>query len=564
VKRWILWLGLTMLLLQPTPHRISTSVAGDLGDSMFLTWTLSWGAHGLITQPFDLFDANIFHPHANTLALSDSMLSLAPLFGVLKWVSGDAIVALNVLVIAMFIFALVASHALGKRLFGREDLAILFAVVVCCNSYVFGQQNHPQLQTFGLISLCLLLLLRALELRRKRDGVAIAAATVVLSLANVLYGLIWVVAAVAVVVTLAVRRALPPIRSLLPAGATAALCTALVLGPVALLYRRTLDAHGVTRAYEPTNSLGIRDLITPQHDNWSWGSSLNSFNSFNSFGRPGEHPYFIGFTALGLGLVGVALMVLVVRKGPRQDEVRVRVDELIALVVAGIVAVALAFGPSPYGRPGPFRFFHAYVPGFDGVRVTARFAVVAFVAGAVLVVLAVRWLQSRVAPRFRPLVVPLVVLLIVVEVGGPMRRVEVPEGDRRLVYEALADMDDGVVLELPIQTPSKGFAWAFVEAPRMYHATIDFNARVNGYSGSAPQHFDGLGEVLNGFPSADAAASIAELGVRYVILHTGTEQGFPAYSEAEASTTVTSVSESGAVVSRHGEDWLIDLGEVSR
>ena len=191
-------------------------MAGDLGDSMFLTWTLSWGAHGLITQPFDLFDANIFHPHANTLALSDSMLSLAPLFGVLKWVSGDAIVALNVLVIAMFIFALVASHAFGKRLFGREDLAILFAVVVCCNSYVFGQQNHPQLQTFGLISLCLLLLLRALELRWKRDGVAIAAATVVLSLANVLYGPIWVVAAVAVVATLAVRRALPPIRPCCP------------------------------------------------------------------------------------------------------------------------------------------------------------------------------------------------------------------------------------------------------------------------------------------------------------------------------------------------------------
>ncbi len=558
LKRWLLWLGLTVLLLQPTPHRISTSVAGDLGDSMFLTWTLSWGAHGLATQPLDVFDANIFYPHANTLALSDSMLSLAPVFGVLNWLSGDGIVALNLLVIAMFVFALVAAHALGKRLFDREDLAVLFAVVVCCNSFVFGQQNHPQLQTFGLISLCLLLLLRAVELKRKRDGVALAAATVVLALANVLYGLIWVVAAVAVVATMAVRRALPPIRSLLPVAITAAGGAAAVMGPVALLYRRTLDTQGVSRGYEPANSLGLRDLITPQRDNWSWGSSLDSLNSF---GRPGEHPYFVGFTALGLGLIGAALMVVLIRKGPRLDEGRVRSEELIAVVAAGLVALVLAFGPSPNGWPGPFRLFHSYVPGFDGVRATARFAVVTFVAGAVLVVLAVRWLQPRVNPRLRAALVPFVVLMIIIEVGGPMGRVEVPEGDRRLVYEAIADMDDGVVLELPIQTPNDGFAWPFVEAPRMYHATIDFNPRVNGYSGSAPQQFDGLGDVLNSFPAAEALSSIDRLDVRYVILHTGSEQGFPAYAAADAAAIATAAVEGGARASRHGEDWLIDLGD---
>lgn len=557
LKRWTLWLGLTLVLLQPTPHRISTSVAGDLGDSMFLTWTLSWGAHGLTSQPLDVFDANIFHPHANTLALSDSMLSLAPIFGLLSWITGDAIVALNLLVIGLFVFALVAAHALGARLFGREELAILFAVVVCCNSFVFGQQNHPQLQTFGFISLCLLLLFRALEFRRTRDGVALAAATVALSLANALYGLIWGVAAVAVIAALAARRALPPTRTLLPVAATAAICTAAVMGPVALLYRRTLDTHGVKRGYEPANSLGFRDLITPQADNWSWGSSLDAYNSF---GRPGEHPYFVGFTALGLGLVGVVLLGLVVRKGPRIDDVRVRVDELIAVVVAGTAALVLAFGSSVYGMPGPFRIFHAYVPGFDGVRVTSRFAVVTFVAMAGLVVLAVRWLQARVSPRAGSVLVPFIAVLIIVEVGGPMRRVEVPEGDRRLVYEAIAERDFGVVLELPMQTPSKGFAWAFVEAPRMYHATIDFNRRVNGYSGSAPQQFDALGAVLNSYPSVDAEASMVDLDVRYVILHTGSEQGFPAYSEEDASMIGARARASGAVVSRHGEDWLIDLG----
>ncbi len=557
LKRWILWLGLTLLLLQPTPHRISSTVAGDLGDSMFLTWTLSWGAHGLATQPLSVFDANIFHPHANTLALSDSMLSLAPVFGVLEWMTGDAITALNLLVIGMFVFALVAGHALGSRLFGREDFAILFAVVVCCNSYVFGQQNHPQLQVFGLISLCIVVLLRAIERRRKRDGAALAAATVALSLANVLYALIWIVAAVVIVGTLAVRRALPPIRSLLPVGIVAAACTGAVMGPVALLYRRTLDTHGVKRGYEPANSLGIRDLITPQRDNWSWGDSLDSFNSF---GRPGEHPYFVGFSALLLGTLGAVLLAHLVRRGPGLDDVRVRIDELIAVVVAGVVAVVLAFGPSPNGWPGPFRLFHAYVPGFDGVRVTSRFAVVTFVAGAVLVTLAVRWLQPRLHPRLGAVLVPLVVALVIIEVGGPMRRVEVPEGDRLLAYEALSESDDGVVLELPIRSAGEGAVWPFVEAPRMYHATIDFNPRVNGYSGSAPLGFDSLAQLLNRYPAPDAQAMITDLGVRYIILHTGVEQGVPALTDADAARISTQAENEGATVSRHGEDWLIDLG----
>ncbi|MBT5138101.1 MAG: hypothetical protein HOM37_03485 [Acidimicrobiaceae bacterium] len=558
LKRWILWLGLAGLLLQPTPHRISTSVAGDLGDSMFLTWTLSWGAHGLATQPLRVFDANIYHPHANTLALSDSMLSFAPIFGVLKWLTGDAIVAINILVIGMFVLALVCSHALGKWLFGREDLAILFAVVVCCNSYVFGQQNHPQLQTFGLISLCLLLLFRAIERRRRRDGVALAAVTVVLALANVLYGLIWVVAAVAVVVTLAARRVLPPIRSLVPVGLTAGVCTGMVLGPVALLYRRVLDTHGVKRGYEQSNSLGLRDLITPQRDNWSWGSSLDAFNSF---GRPGEHPYFVGFTALLLGLVGVAVIVLLGRKDPCRDDVRIRIDEIVALVVAGLVALMLAVGPTPNGWSGPFRLFHAYVPGFDGVRVTARFTVVTFIAGAALVALAVWWLQQRLQSRLRPALVPMIVLLILIEVGGPMGRVVVPEGDHRLVYEALAEMDEGVVLELPIRTENDGAVWPFVEAMRMYHATIDFNPRINGYSGSAPRGFDALGDILNGYPSKEAGESIDGLGVRYVILHTGTEQGIQAYTVAEAEAIAAVAADLGGTISRHGNDWLVDRGE---
>jgi hypothetical protein len=554
VRRLPLWILFGLVLLQPTPHRLSTTVAGDLGDSMFLTWTLSWGARALRTDPFGAFDANIFHPEPQTLALSDPMLSLAPIFGVVEWVTGDSIVALNVLMFVLFVGALAASHALAMRLFGRGDVALVVAVVASANSYVFGQQNHPQLQSFGFISLSFLLLLRALEHRRARDGLWLGLVIVAMTLANVLYGLIWMLSALVVVGVLWARRVLPPLRDLVRPAVPAMLVGAVLLGPVARIFLAVDERNGLARGYEPQNSLLPTDLLTPQRDNWSWGTALDGVNSF---GKAGEHSYFPGFLAMLLGAIGIVVVWRMIRRGDSVVRTGVRVDEILALVTAGAVALVLALGPSPGGVKGPFRLLHRFVPGFDGVRVTSRFAVISFVAGALLVGLAVRFLIDRLPGSWGRFVAPAIVVLVLVEVGGPMARVEVPEGDRLLVYEALADLDAGPVLELPIQAPSAGVQWAFVEAPRMYYATIDWNPRVNGYSGSVPRGFEDRGATLNTWPSAAAEELAEEVGVRYVILHGGVEPGGPAFSPDQLDDLVGRAEADGFVARPYGEDWLV-------
>ncbi|MEQ8840643.1 MAG: hypothetical protein RIB98_06655 [Acidimicrobiales bacterium] len=554
MRRLPLWVLLGLILLQPTPHRVSQTVAGDLGDSMFLTWTLSWGARALTTDPLGAFDANIYHPEPDTLALSDPMLSLAPVFGLVDWVTGDAIVALNVLMFVLFVGALASAHALAMRIFGRGDIALVVAVVACCNSYVFGQQNHPQLQTFGLVSLAFLLLLRALDLRRRRDGVWLGIAVVVLTLANVYYGLIWVLSALVVVAVLRFRGSLAAIRELLRPALPAAVIAGVFLGPVALVYRAVDERNGLARGYEPQNALLPTDLLTPQRDNWLWGSALDGINSA---GKAGEHAYFPGVVALVLAAVGIWIGWRLLRRGADVVHTGVRVDELVALVSAGAVAAVVALGPSPGGVPGPFRVLHQFVPGFDGVRVTARFAVVSFVAGALLVGLAVQFLIDRAPRSAKKWIAPLVALLVVAEVGGPMSRVDVPEGERLAVYEVLEDLDDGVVLELPIHTPSEGVAWAFVEAPRMYHATTDWNDRINGYSGSVPRGFEANAEVFRTWPSPEAEALSDRLEVDYVVLHGGVEQGTPAYSDPELNALVATARALGHDTVPAGEDWLV-------
>src|SRR3954453_12844934 len=48
------------------------------GDARVSVWNVAWVAHALLTDPANLFDANIFHPHRNTLDFSEANLVAAP------------------------------------------------------------------------------------------------------------------------------------------------------------------------------------------------------------------------------------------------------------------------------------------------------------------------------------------------------------------------------------------------------------------------------------------------------------------------------------------------------
>ncbi|MEM7140537.1 MAG: hypothetical protein AAF548_05830, partial [Actinomycetota bacterium] len=353
---------------------------------------------------------------------------------------------------------------------------------------------------------------------------------------------------------LALRGVLPAARTLVRPALGAALVAGVVLGPVAQVYREVDDRNDLTRGDERANSLLPTDLFTPQPDNWSWGTALDSINSV---GKAGEHHFFPGFLAMALGAIGLVVIWRVARGRGSILRTGVRIDEVLALLVAGVLAFVFALGRAPGGLPGPYRLLHDWVPGFDAVRVTSRFAVVGFLALALLAGLAFQHLADRVPRARRTMLAAGIAAIVLIEVGGPTARVDVPEGERLLVYEELATREDGVVLELPIRTDEEGNTWAFVEAPRMYHATTDWNSRINGYSGSAPAGFEELAALVGSWPSEAAERRLDELAVRYIVLHGGTEQGTSALTPEQQGALVGRAEVLGFEASRHGEDWLI-------
>jgi hypothetical protein len=266
----------------------------------------------------------------------------------------------------------------------------------------------------------------------------------------------------------------------------------------------------------------------------------------------------------GAGASGIALYL--------SPSMRVRASAFMrseGFFVAALVAAAwLSLGPSPQvlGRPldlaSPYRFLWTYVPGLEGLRVPARFAMIVALMLAVLGAVG-----AAVVARLRHGVILLAVLAAVFlyEAGAapfvvngmspvqglatPPARLELP---RRapLVYKAVGQLPaDAVIADLPL-------GQADYDVRAMYYSIERWRRIVNGYSGFFPPHYGrvkvGLSEVQR-HPEV-SMETLRELGVTHVIVHEG------AYLDAEGRETTAALHGLGATeLFRDGTDVLLAL-----
>lgn len=56
-------------------------------------WILAWDYHTLFSNPFNLFNANIFYPAQNTLALSEQMVANLIIFAPVMFITQNPVLA---------------------------------------------------------------------------------------------------------------------------------------------------------------------------------------------------------------------------------------------------------------------------------------------------------------------------------------------------------------------------------------------------------------------------------------------------------------------------------------
>ena len=113
------WPQARVIATEATPHQ----------DVYFNMWRLEWFAHAIATQPSRLFDANVFHPEPDTLALSDAMIVEGAAAAPLIWAHMPPLRQHNVLLLAAIALSGAAMCALARYLTGSRAAAIVAGVI---------------------------------------------------------------------------------------------------------------------------------------------------------------------------------------------------------------------------------------------------------------------------------------------------------------------------------------------------------------------------------------------------------------------------------------------------
>jgi hypothetical protein len=237
-------------------------------------------------------------------------------------------------------------------------------------------------------------------------------------------------------------------------------------------------------------------------------------------------------------------------------------------VVAAVVAMWLSLGPSPQaqGRPvellSPYNFLFETVLGFDGVRVPARYAMVAVLMLSVLAGFgAARIARWRGAPILLAILAVAalaesVVLPFTVNGAGPIPGYNMPEArvyrPQRApnVYKEFArQAPTGVLAELPLGKTD-------FDVRAVYYSTVHWRPLLNGYSGHYPPHYGKLALALSDVPrfSGEALEGLRAHGATHVIVHEGAFVG-----DLGVRTSATLQQHGARELYRDGADVLLEL-----
>lgn len=496
---------LAVVMTWPLAPRLSRMGRVDSTDAMYAMWNVAWVARALTTNPAGVFDANIFFPHRQTLAYSESNL-LTGALGIPAWlITKNVYATYNAVTLLGFMLSFLCAYALARRLTGSWIGAAVAGIGFAFCPYVYARFPHIQLQmTFGM-PLSLLALHALVDRPTWRRGIALGAALAVQGLTCAYYGILAGLLVGLGVLLYAAFRRLWAEQAYWVAVATA-LATCLVLIVPMFIPYLTLHESGFQRTLEEAARYSF-----------GWQAWLASAVRAHAWMLPWLQAHgwrggvlFPGFVTAILGLAGIVIAI----RGGRGTPAAAR-QHAIFYGVIGAIALWLSLGPNA----GLYTLLYHTLPVFRLLRAPERFGIAVTLALAIGSGFAAAWIAGRLREsRTRAAVAAAASLLLAASIAdkwiAPLRfREALPVPSP---YYMLARAPRGPVAEFPYFTRSIDLNRY---AEYMFFSTYHWQPLVNGYSDHMPKDFLDTVEEISRFPTRRAFTLLRDRGTRYVLVH---------------------------------------------
>lgn len=502
---FLFFLLLSAAMTYPLVLHFSTAVS-NLGDPLFNAWVLAWGHHQLFADPLHFFDANIFYPHRLSLAYSEHLFASALLSLPVAWLGGSPVAAANFVLLASFALCGWGMFLLARELTGNAAAAVLAGMAFAFSSYRFSQLSHLQILTAQWMPFALLYLHRAFGGAPSWKNFLLFGLFLLLQALSCNYLAVFFFLAVVIWIVgmLPARWRAVGWSGAGKLAATFALVGALFL-PFILPYYAVQNEHRFARELHDVK----RYCATAENYLAVPGKHRFYPAALKKLAGP-ERALFLGFTAMGLALLAFFF----------RDEkwALSRRIYLVILFLAFLLSMGIRsklFGLSLHGQP--YRFLYYWLPGFDGMRVPARFAVIVGLALAVLAGIGAAGCLNRLRRPVAAAAAAGILGLAILADGWcvPIGFAEL-ENNSPPVQVWLRDRPDvQAVVHLPMYKNSV----AYKEMNHVFWSAQNWKKMVNGYSGFFPPGYEQMTEEMSPFPSQETLEALRRIKVNYVVLH---------------------------------------------
>jgi hypothetical protein len=585
----VAYLALSLAYTWPLALHLTNGIAHDPGDPVLNAWILWWSTQ-TIPLTAHWWNAPFFYPAPGVLAFSEHLLGLAPISAPLIAIGHSPLVGYNVAIIASFVLSGLGAHFLAYTLTDRHDAAFVAGVAYAFAPYRIDQIAHIQVLSSYWAPVCLAALHRYVNGGRVRWA-TVAATAWFMQAMSCGYYLFFLATLVALWLVWfgSGRMSLRRVAILGAAFGVAALMLVPVLRGYQVILHDTYgksraldeiqmfsaDAAGLLSASEDLLVWGwVRVTSRPESALFPGLTALLLMLLVVGRARPFARPpnesdrvrrartvLAIAFVALAattvipilagpwrLSVGGIRLfsisrsdtrLLLAVLTGvawlltwPRVRAAVTARSPLAFYLLAALAMWTLALGPSPTAvnvpvlDRGPYDLL-MMLPGFSGLRVPARFWMMALLCISAATAL----ISARLQSGSRHIATTLIVLGLLLD-GWPRRF---------------------TVVDTPGSRPSPSGVFARLDLPTgdndllaMYQQTKDLKPLYNGYSGYFAPHYYALRELLARHDPRILQALAANGPLGIVVDHAGDPDG---------SIRQWILSTSGILPDRDARDW---------
>jgi len=162
-------IALALAMHWPLPLHMGRDIAQDLGDPLVQAWQVAWDGHALKTQPLELFQANMFWPMRDSLAVSDALVGYAPA-GLIGEGAYAAVARYDALFLFAFALAFLGAYLLARELGASRAGSLVAGAAFAYAPYRLEQEGHLHIISSGASPLALALLIGGYRRGSPRHG----------------------------------------------------------------------------------------------------------------------------------------------------------------------------------------------------------------------------------------------------------------------------------------------------------------------------------------------------------------------------------------------------------